>query len=135
MVEIAALGKPLDIRDKNEMGDFAPPVPTREIAMGDAKASDGSSAAPPPPSLRQPGEAVENVPGAGGKVQFPAAPIPAPPSSPDSQDTSDISNMPNSPGIPNSPGMPNSPNAPGHRGPSDDSNLGLRTTTLIRPVV
>ena len=35
VVEIAALGKPLEIHDKDEMGGYNPPAPTREIAMGD----------------------------------------------------------------------------------------------------
>jgi hypothetical protein len=85
LVEIAALGKPVEIHDKDEMGDFNP-VPTREIAMGDQKpGSSEGSAAPPPPSLRLPGEAPP--PSGANKVQFPtdsksnAAPIPPPPSS------------------------------------------------------
>jgi hypothetical protein len=116
LVEIAALGKPLDIHDKNEMGEYAPPPPTREIAMGDGNPSDGDSAAKPPPTLRQPGEAVENVPGAGGKVQFPdssssnsAAPIPPPPGSSDSSNLPNPSNSPNSSTMPNSGGTPRTP--------------------------
>jgi hypothetical protein len=80
VVEIAALGKPLEIHDKDEMGDFNPPMPTREIALGDRR-PDGQQAATPPPTLRKPGESVP----AGGenKVQFPTnskpSPIPTPP--------------------------------------------------------
>jgi hypothetical protein len=81
MVEIAALGKPIEIHNTNEMGDFDP-TPTREVAMGDKdqKGSEDKQAAPP--SLRLPGEAA---PADGpGKVQFPtkssAAPIPPTPS-------------------------------------------------------
>jgi hypothetical protein len=84
LVEIAALGKPVEIHDKDEMGDFNP-VPTREIAMGDQKpGSEGTAAATPPPTLRLPGEAPP--PSASNQVQFPtdsksnAAPIPPPPS-------------------------------------------------------
>jgi hypothetical protein len=80
MVEIAALGKPIEIHNTNEMGDFDP-TPTREVAMGDKdqKGSEDKPAAPP--SLRLPGEAA---PADGpGKVQFPtkssAAPIPPTP--------------------------------------------------------
>ncbi len=82
MVEIAALGKPIEIHNTNEMGDFDP-TPTREVAMGD-KNSNGTEEEgkqPAPPSLRLPGEAA---PADGpGKVQFPtkssAAPIPPTP--------------------------------------------------------
>jgi len=115
MVEIAALGKPLDIHDKNEMGDYAPPAPTREIAMGDAKPSDGTSAAAAPPSLRKQGESDADIPGAPGKVQFPAQRIPAPPGSSDSPDISNTSNTPypsNSPSTPASSNDPYSPNGP-----------------------
>ncbi|WP_064742613.1 hypothetical protein [Edaphobacter aggregans] len=98
MVEIAALGKPLEIRDKNELEDVEMPGNTREVAMGDRKpgveGEDGAAPAPPP-SLRLPGEAVE-VNNAPGKVQFPddknkdkdkdkrldRQPIPAAPGSP-----------------------------------------------------
>jgi hypothetical protein len=81
VVEIAALGKPIEIHDKDEMGGFSPQAPTREVAMGDEqKGGDKPASAP---SLRLPGEAVPD--GGPGKVQFPTntpvAPIPAPPSS------------------------------------------------------
>jgi hypothetical protein len=81
LVEIAALGKPIEIHNTNEMGDFDP-TPTREVAMGDQdpKGSEDKPAAPP--SLRLPGEAAP--PDGPGKVQFPtkssAGPIPPPPS-------------------------------------------------------
>jgi hypothetical protein len=119
LVEIAALGKPLDIHDKNEMGDYAPPIPTREIAMGDTKPSDGSSAAAPPPTLRQAGEAVEDIPGAGGKVQYPAQRIPA---TPGSSDPSDISNTPGPSNDPNSTSSTTGPYNPnGTNGPSNQN--------------
>jgi hypothetical protein len=83
-VEIAALGKPLEVHDKNEMDDgYQDPADRREIAMGDRKPSDGDSApAAPPPSLRLPGEAAP--PSGQGKVQYPTddkTPIPPPPGS------------------------------------------------------
>ena len=89
-VEIAVLGKPLEVHDKDEMGGYNPPPPTHEISMGDQAPDSGSTA---PPTLRKPGEPVPA--GGSGKVQFPnkqpipatptAQPIPAPPSSsPDS---------------------------------------------------
>jgi len=67
-VEIAELGKPLEIHNQNELGDYNPPQPTREVAMGDRQpgASGGKA---PPPTLRKPGEAVPA--GGSGKVQFP----------------------------------------------------------------
>ena len=68
VVEVAALGKPIEIHDKDEMGGFEAPGLTREIALGDSKpTADGSSA--PPPSLRRPGEAAP--PNGPNKVQFP----------------------------------------------------------------
>ncbi len=70
VVEIAALGKPIEIHDKNEVGDFNPPVLTREIAMGDQRpASETGRATAPPPTLRKPGEPVPS--GGSNKVQFP----------------------------------------------------------------
>jgi hypothetical protein len=81
MVEIAALGKPIEIHNTDEMGDFNPPAPTREVAMGDQQQGGTEDKPVAPPSLRLPGEAA---PADGpGKVQFPtdkpAAPIPPPP--------------------------------------------------------
>jgi hypothetical protein len=92
VVEIAEMGKPLQIHDKNELEDAEVPANTRVIAMGDRPAvKDGEdSAAPPPPSLRLPGEAAPA--NAQGKVQYPTdkdasrqanrQPIPAAPGSP-----------------------------------------------------
>jgi hypothetical protein len=84
MIEVAALGKPIEIHNTNEMGDFEAPTPTREVAMGDQQKGGEEKTPAPPPSLRLPGEAA---PADGpGKVQFPTntpvAPVPAPPSSP-----------------------------------------------------
>ena len=72
VVEIAALGKPIEIHDKDEMGGYEAPGLTREIALGDRKPDgEDTGKSVPPPSLRKPGEAA---PPAGGsnKVQFPA---------------------------------------------------------------
>ena len=71
MLEIAEVGKALQIHDKDEMGGFTSPAPIREIKMGDvAKTPDEAGAAPP--SLRMPGE-PEPAPkaGAAGRVQLP----------------------------------------------------------------
>ncbi len=83
LVEIAAMGKPLEIHDKDEMGDYRDPADTREIALGDKKPGNGDSApATPPPSLRLPGEAAPPANGQ-GQVQYPKdnSPIPPPPGS------------------------------------------------------
>lgn len=81
VVEIAALGKPIEIHDKDEMGGFNTPVPTREVAMGDKEQGEEETKPAAPPSLRLPGEPVPD--GGPGKVQFPTngpvAPIPPPP--------------------------------------------------------
>jgi hypothetical protein len=79
VVEIAALGKPIEIHDKDEVGELNPSMPTREVAMGDQQAAgDGQKASAPPPTLRKPGEAVPA--GGSDKVQFPTADKPATPS-------------------------------------------------------
>src|ERR1700679_235729 len=82
VVEIAALGKPIEIHDKDELGDFNAPAPTREVAMGDQQAAGEQDKAAAPPSLRLPGEPAPT--GGANKVQFPtdkpaAAPIPPSP--------------------------------------------------------
>ena len=74
MLEIAELGKPLQIHQKDEMGGFTPPTPTREIKMGDvAKSPDDAGTAPP--SLRRPGE-PDPAPNTArsGRVQLPKQP-------------------------------------------------------------
>lgn len=78
-VEIAALGKPLEIHTKDEMGGYNPPAPSREMAMGDQAPGPSSDGQAPPPTLRKPGEPLPA--GGSGKVQFPTdkqpvAPIP-----------------------------------------------------------
>lgn len=93
LLKIAEMGKPLQIRDKNELEDGETPANTRQIAMGDRlPGKDGDqSAAPAPPTLRLPGEA-SSPSHAQGKVQYPSdknagrsadrQPIPAAPGSP-----------------------------------------------------
>jgi hypothetical protein len=78
IVEIAELGKPLEIHNKDEMAGYNPPPPTREIALGDSQADTKAA----PPTLRKPGEPVPD--GGSGKVQFPK----------DSQSTSTSSTAP-----------------------------------------
>jgi hypothetical protein len=108
VLEIAALGKPLEIHDKNEIDSDEMPSNERQIAMGDRKPGvEGEDGAAPAaaPSLRLPGETAE-VNNAPGKVQFPddktkdkdkdkrldRQPIPAAPGSP--ADTSNNNNLP-----------------------------------------
>jgi hypothetical protein len=87
-VKIAAMGRPMEVRDTNEMGDFLPGPPTREVALGDAKlggtgvlgddVDEGRHAAPP--SLRQPGD-PDPPANAAGRVQMPVqrqSPTPSP---------------------------------------------------------
>ena len=57
MVKIAALGKPIEIHNTDEMGGYLEPLPTRQIALGDTQPGDDSHPAKPP-TLRQPGDAV-----------------------------------------------------------------------------
>jgi len=75
LVEIAALGKPVEIHDKDEMGGYNPQPLTREIAMGDQKPGGTENAPAPPPTLRMPGEAAPD--NSQNKVQFPTNSQPA----------------------------------------------------------
>jgi hypothetical protein len=92
VVEIAALGKPIEIHDKDEMGGFNTPAPTREVAMGDQEQGGEEKAPAAPPSLRMPGEAAPPAPGGSNKVQFPTktptAPVPPAPTTTSSSDPS-----------------------------------------------
>jgi hypothetical protein len=72
MVEIAALGKPIDIHDKDEMGGYDTPPPTREVAMGD-KTPNGGDKSSSAPTLLKPGEAA-SAGSTNNKVQFPTDP-------------------------------------------------------------
>src|ERR1700677_1405498 len=69
VVEIAALGKPIEIHDKDEMGGFTPGAPTRDVALGDQQPTGSEDKPAAPPSLRLPGEAPPT--GGPNKVQFP----------------------------------------------------------------
>src|SRR5580704_16465209 len=73
MVKIAALGKPIEIRDQDEMAGYLPPVST--VAVGDVAGHDGRDN---PPTLKLPGEdktPTDNSTGQDSgmrKVQMPA---------------------------------------------------------------
>ena len=84
LIKTAPRGKPVDVRDRDEMNGFANPVPTREVAMGythpggyDATGKGGG-----PPTLRKPGEDLPaSAAGRTDKVQMPPqkpqdAPVP-----------------------------------------------------------
>ena len=97
LIKVAAMGKPMEIHDQDEMAGYLPPAPVRVVVVKDGPATDDASSAPPaPPSLKLPGEA--NVPNAdvdrsSRKVQFPdAKPNPAPPVTPPSEHMSATAN-------------------------------------------
>ncbi len=81
LVEIAELGKAMQIHQTDETGGYLNPVPTREVAFGDAvrktdqtdKGDDGSATSSSAPTLRKPGEDVPEV-GGDHRVQFPKTP-------------------------------------------------------------
>jgi hypothetical protein len=131
LVEIAALGKPIEIHNTNEMGDFDPPTPTREVAMGDQQKGGTEDKPVAPPSLRLPGE---NAPANGpGKVQFPTsgkvAPIPAPPST----DTSPGMDTGASPGMGPGVSPASSPSASPSSGPGANPGINPGTGPRSNP--
>ncbi len=82
-VEIAELGKSIQIHKQDEVGGLTQAPEIREIALGDKSPVDSADHAQvAPPTLRQPGEAAPAA-GGQGRVQYPAQPIPAPPSATD----------------------------------------------------
>ena len=74
-LEIAAIGKPIEVHDKNEMGEAAEPtLQARTIANGDVQsAADGDNRANAAPTLRRPGEVLDTSQGGSGmgKVKMP----------------------------------------------------------------
>lgn len=75
-VRVAALGKAIEIHDKDELAGYLDPQSTREVAYGDSKASDPDHAAPAPPTLLKPGEG--EAPGSSSRVQYPVPAKPVP---------------------------------------------------------
>ena len=80
-LEIAAIGKPIEVHDKNEMGTTGEPtLQARTIVNGDVQATeDGDGRASSAPTLRRPGEVLD-TPQAGpgmGKVKMPTDQQPA----------------------------------------------------------
>jgi hypothetical protein len=74
-LEIAALGKPIEIHETNEMGNIATPsLLARTILNGDVQRRDGEDTTPAkPPTLRNPGEPIDTPSGV-GKVNMPPDP-------------------------------------------------------------
>lgn len=76
LIKTAPLGKPVEVRDREEMQGFGIPVPTREVAMGDTHPADDAATgkAGVPPTLRKPGEDLPaTAAGRTDKVQMPPA--------------------------------------------------------------
>jgi hypothetical protein len=74
-LEIAAIGKPIVVHDKNEIGgEPEPTLQARTILNGDVQpTAEGDHGSAPAPTLRRPGEVLDtqrNVPGM-GKVKLP----------------------------------------------------------------
>ena len=85
VIKTAPLGQPVETRDKDELGGYLNPVPTREVALGDVRPASQTSDAgsgSPPPTLRNPGEDLPSSAGTANKVQLPPAKPAAIPSAP-----------------------------------------------------
>jgi hypothetical protein len=74
-LEIAEIGKPIEVHDKNELGTAAPPaLLARTISNGDDQSDPtGDKPMTHPPTLRLPGEVLD-APSSIGKVNMPADP-------------------------------------------------------------
>jgi hypothetical protein len=71
LVKVAALGKPVEVHDQDELAGYLPPKPTKTIEEGDAVAGDSKRGAP---TLKAAGETLPDAVSAGsenGKVQYP----------------------------------------------------------------
>ena len=82
MITTAPLGKPVAIRDKDELHGYLDPTPTRQIALGDVQHTSETGPSSVPPSLKKPGEDIPAPAGSANKVQLPPtkpSPLPAPP--------------------------------------------------------
>jgi hypothetical protein len=75
-LEIAAIGKPIEVHDKNELDVAAEPaLLARTISNGDSQPDpDGDHASSPPPTLRRPGDPADETPATSGRVKIPANP-------------------------------------------------------------
>jgi hypothetical protein len=71
LIKVAALGKPIEVHDQDELAGYLPPKPTRTIADGDVQGDDTKRGAP---TLKAAGETLPEATEAGsqnGKVQYP----------------------------------------------------------------
>jgi hypothetical protein len=76
-LEIAALGKPIEIHDHNELGvEAAPTLEARAVINGDVQPEDQQTRNGKPPTLRRPGESSD-APNSVGRVNLPADAPPA----------------------------------------------------------
>ena len=71
LIKIAAVGKPVEVHDQDELADYLPAAPPRTVALGDAQPSEEKKVGPP--TLKRPGEKlpVEEDGQTNRKVQFP----------------------------------------------------------------
>ena len=95
VIKTALLGKPVETRDKDELGGYLVPAPTRQIALGDVRSADQpeASSAAPPPTLQKPGEDLPAAANPANRVQMPPAKptaIPAPPPVPSLPDSNRV---------------------------------------------
>ncbi len=76
MVEIAEMGKPIQIHDKDELAGYQDPSLIHEVALGDRKPGDNENGKAAPPSLHRPDDADDpDAPlNTKNKVQFPDDP-------------------------------------------------------------
>jgi hypothetical protein len=132
-LEIAALGKPLEIHEKNETGEAAgPTLQTRTIANGDPQPSaDGDVGKMKAPTLRKPGEVLDTgTTTAGmGKVKMPADS----PNSPISPNSPSAQTLPSTPGsLPSGTPPPTTPSSPNSQTPTDTTKQQL--TAQVSPL-
>jgi hypothetical protein len=74
LLKVAALGKPLEIHDKNEMAGYVPPRLEHVVRLGDTEVKPGEDKQQAkPPSLKTGDEAKAAGPGEMGPVQMPKA--------------------------------------------------------------
>lgn len=74
LIKVAALGKPMEIRDHDEMAGYLEPSPVKAVTVADGPGVGEAAGQTAPPSLKMPGEAVApavNADHAQRKVQFP----------------------------------------------------------------
>jgi hypothetical protein len=70
-LEVAALGKPLEIHDKDEMAGYQDPALIHVVSMGDRNGNPESEGQAAPPSLRKDGEPVPPGSGRSARVKLP----------------------------------------------------------------